>query len=454
MVHCALLISLVVAGQLTGTGGRYSGSGANPPDGGLITPIGDADTPPDVGSGPPRSPFETNPSAAPGGSNEGAAGNAGAPASDAKNPLRGSPSSNPTAPQSMPLIGNDPQPIRGATTSQSKPAAYEVTPGTSSNFAPPTAADAARKPSALMRAMLNPPAGSQLRGTPISLRDVIAGAQSRPEQTQRVDAYWDLCSSVADYYLGLLEVEEFGKLKQLSRGVGQEWDQAERELRVRNGTSQRAALASQLRLANLIGRGPGNLPLPADAPHCASYTTHFDKIFSGGASPEAKELAALLPLRYEELHDAASGVTRAEQFSEQVARNGDATGTLRVLELLALRRRAFVQIARDYNRRIARYSELATPGPVTPERLTGMLILSPASATATKAGATMPPVNTRSGTSTTPPSTYIEGSAPAMTANTAAAKRDDAVQQTSGTQPATSKKPAARVERSLLVPAH
>ena len=33
-----------------------------------------------------------------------------------------------------------------------------------------------------------------------------------------------------------------------------------------------------------------------------------------------------------------------------------------------------MQIARDYNRRIARYSELATPGQVGAERLTGMLI--------------------------------------------------------------------------------
>jgi hypothetical protein len=66
----------------------------------------------------------------------------------------------------------------------------------------------------------------------------------------------------------------------------------------------------------------------------------------------------------------------------------------------------------------------------------------------------MPPINQRSGTGATPPSTYIEGSAPAMTANSTATKRDDAVKRASGTQPATSKKPAARVERSLLVPTH
>ena len=63
----------------------------------------------------------------------------------------------------------------------------------------------------MMRAMLSPPGGTQLRGQPVSLMEVIGGARTRGEQTQRVDAYWDLCSSVADYYLGLREQEELRK---------------------------------------------------------------------------------------------------------------------------------------------------------------------------------------------------------------------------------------------------
>jgi hypothetical protein len=422
--------------------GRYVNPGVSQPpaNNNLITPIGDPNEPASDLGGRPPSPFDTNSSSATGATNPGTSGAASPPAGGVRNPLRESAPNNATLPRA-----GEPAPFRGT---GNTPAAYETTPGTSSQFGPPAALDGGRKPSALMRAMLNPPRGSQLRGTPVSLRDVIAGAQSRAEQTQRVDAYWDLCSSVADYYLGLLEVDEFSRLKQISRGVGQEWDQAQRELTVRNGTSQRAALASQLRLASLTGRGPGNLPLPSDTPHCASYTTHFDKIFAGGGTSEAKELAALLPARYEELRDASSAVTRAEQFSEEVAQSGNANGTLRALEFLALRRRAFVQIARDYNRRIARYSELATPGSVSTDRLTGMLILTPAS-TAKKPGVA-PSLNGRS--ASTPPSTYIEGSAGAVTAS-GASRRDGSVEQASGTQPATSKKPAARVERSLLVPA-
>ena len=44
------------------------------------------------------------------------------------------------------------------------------------------------------------------------------------------------------------------------------------------------------------------------------------------------------------------------------------------LELLALNRRAFVQIAKDYNLQISRYTRLATPGDIDTGRLVAMLI--------------------------------------------------------------------------------
>ncbi len=270
------------------------------------------------------------------------------------------------------------------------------------------------KPAAMMRAMLSPPGGTQLRGQPVSLMAVIGGARTRAEQTQRVDAYWDLCSSVADYYLGLREQEELRQLRSYVQQAGPTWQQAEAELTVRIGTSQRAALASQLRVASLTGRGSGNLPLPADTPHCASYTTHYEQIFQGGGPTEAHELAALLPLRYAELKDAAAAVTRAEGRLDTAAaaQNGNADGMQAALELLALRRRAFVQIARDYNRRIARYSELAAPGQISASRLTSMLISSVDSTTATKSALPTPPFNRRS-SSESPPRTFVDGSAPA-----------------------------------------
>jgi hypothetical protein len=282
--------------------------------------------------------------------------------------------------------------------------------------------------------MLAAPGNSQLTGSRLALADVVATASSRSDQTERVESYWDLCSSVADYYLGLREQEELrGMRSQLPR-VGPAYEQAEKELVVRVGTSQTAAVASQYRLASLIGSA-GTLPLPADTPHCADYYTHYERIFAGRPSAEAQELATLLPLRFDELRDAAAAVTRAEDWLETTATRSDTTDgvdTLRALELLALRRRAFVQIARDYNRRIARYTELSSPGDVGAVRLVSMLIKPAGSSTATRSSAPAPPLNRQSRAAPSLPQTFVEpGWLPSSENEEGATNLDDSIQQAS-----------------------
>jgi hypothetical protein len=311
----------------------------------------------------------------------------------------------------------------------------------------------ALKPSAMMRAMLTPPHDSRLAGQPMTLVEAVAGATSRADQTHRVEAYWDLCSSVADYYLGLREQEEMRRLRSLVPSLGPAAQQAEKELAVRVGTSQLGALASQYRLASWIGPARG-LPLPADIPHCGSYNSHYAEIFVGRPSIEAQELNALLPLRYAELKDAATAVTRAEGWLDMVAAarsdNSDATGTLRALELLALRRRAFVQIARDYNRRIARYSELATPGQIDADRLIGMLIRRDGPSTATRPFGSAVPLNRQSQNRTgDPSSTFAEEWAPMSGTRSFGTTRDESVQPASAD---IQSRPIPIKERSLLVP--
>lgn len=279
------------------------------------------------------------------------------------------------------------------------PSSRPTTPAVRANN---NAAKSHVKPSARMRAMLTAPRGSRLTGRPVRLEEALAGASNRDEQSLRIDAYWDLCSSVADYYLGVREQDELQQLRSSVASVGPVWQQAESELGVRIGTSQRAAVASQYRLASLMGvSDPAGLPLPADMPHCGDYYARYDQVFAGRPSAEAQQLSDLLPMRYEELTDASSAVTRAEEFLAAVSARrsggGDGTGTLRALELLALRRRAFVQIARDYNQRIARYTELASPGPIDADRLIGMLIRrDDATNTATRPGSLVPPPNRHS----------------------------------------------------------
>ncbi|MGL4511865.1 MAG: hypothetical protein ACRCT8_02135 [Lacipirellulaceae bacterium] len=229
---------------------------------------------------------------------------------------------------------------------------------------------------AMLQAMLRAPQGSRLPGNPTSLASVLAGASSRDAQTMRTDAYWALTSAVADYYLGLNEVQELERLRQRVPTYSTTLTEAQSQLARRVEASARAARAAQLRLGRSTGGDTG--VLPTDVPFCGPYATRFAEIFAGGAPEEAQLLNDLLPMRLAELMDAADAVERNESWVKKVTdANGstpEGTAILRALELNALSRRAFVQIARDYNLQISRYAQLATPGNIDSGRLVAMLI--------------------------------------------------------------------------------
>jgi hypothetical protein len=299
----------------------------------------------------------------------------------------------------------------------------------------------------MMKQMLSPPPGSQLTGNSTRLLDAVAGTRTRHEQAHRIEAYWDLCSSVADYYLGVREQEDLRQLQRVLPRAVATLQQAQAEFDVRLGTSRLAAVASQRRLASMMGST--SLPLPADLPHCGSYRTHYQEIFSDRPSVEAQELAALLSSRYAELKDAAIAVTRAHGWVDEAAQrdSGEGIETLRALELLALRRRAFVQIARDYNRRIARYTELSTPGDIEAERLVGMLIKVSVPPTATRP-ALPAGTNGRQSRSTisAPPRTFASDEGWESASVAKETTRDESVRPA-----AAEENEAPREERSLLV---
>ena len=191
-----------------------------------------------------------------------------------------------------------------------------------------------------------------------------------------VQEYWALTATVADYYLGLHEAEELGRLRQRLPTYSQAIGEAQAAQRARVDTSYRAARAAQYRLARLMGTG--TQPLPSDIPFCGPYATRFNEIFASRPPEEARLLNELIPLRLGEVQDAMSGVRRSEKWLDKVAADqGPSTmgdGMIRALELLALNRRAFVQLVRDYNLQIHRYTQLATSGEVAPEQLVAMLI--------------------------------------------------------------------------------
>ena len=417
----SLLMSLILVGQLAQGGDRYSSGAATPASAGaggfeaLAEPAG--------GESPP--PTQVAPS----------------PFSGSRPPLgangSGAPSGFAPPPATVQAPAASAQPL-GTYPSQG-----------ANQQAPNTAVATDRKPSAMMRALLTPPPVSRLAGQPIALAQIISGAATRQQQSERIEAYWDLCASVADYYLGLREQDELRRLRSLlgSASPSAAWQQAEAELGVRVNTSQVAALASQHRLAALMNfaGGPSAVPLPADTPHCGDYETHFERIFAGRPNAEVQQLAALLPLRYEELKNTAAAVARAEESLNVERGAADETALLQALELLALQRRAFVEIARDYNRRIARYTELATPGEIESSRLIGMLIESTTPATATRSSSATAPPNRQSSSSSRTRQTYVDGWTPVNGTRAEGEDRDEAVEQASAETQTLHK------ERSLLV---
>lgn len=288
-----------------------------------------------------------------------------------------------------------------AATPPVSPSVQPARPAQQEPFAPPAAARSnvssrAYRADELMKGMMRGPTNAPLSGTPVRLEQVIATASDRSEQTRRIYAYWDLCSAVADYYLGLAESLELNNQNQALGGRNEEIRQAVAIWQSRVRTSQLAAVVAQRRLAAMMGAA--TLPLPGDLPLCDEYETVYDQAFAGRSSAEARDLNQLIPLRHAELVAAAANVTRAQTFLQSISNrspNGDAV--FEALQLLAFNRRAFVQIAKDYNRQITRYTELATPGDIGANRLVAMLVDRPRasspSATASNptGGSRMPP---------------------------------------------------------------
>jgi hypothetical protein len=323
-----------------------------------------------------------------------------------------------------------------------------------SNVPPSAIGSSPLKPTSMMRAMMAPHNSSRLSGEWVTLNEIISSAAPRSDQSKQIEAYWDLCSSVADYFLGLREQEEIRRLRGIFPNAGVALQRAEQELAVRVGTAERAARASQLRLASLSGRGSDRLPLPANQPFCGTYETLYEQVFVGRSSVEAAELNELISLRQAELQDACDAVNRTDGLLRDMSARPSSLSdeaVLQALELIALQRRAFVQIARDYNRRIARYVELARPGQIAPEQLIGMLIRRNPSATATRPASSLP-ADRRSQTGPEGRQTFADGWSSADTDTMATATtlpstppRDDSVAPASAEL-----RPIEYGERSLL----
>jgi hypothetical protein len=293
-----------------------------------------------------------------------------------------------TAPVAGPLAGNAQGEISQTETDSLGQAAFaEPLTATPAAATSPTTQGPAEtsilsggpKPAEFMRRLLIAPTTGQLPGIAISLGDAMAGATERPMQTQRAEAYWDLSAAVGQYYVALSEAAELASLRQAVLQPAAAWDVAATDIAKRVEQTRQTATAKQLRLHRLMGATAGaSLPLPADAPHCGRYNTRYDEIFVTRMDPAARQLNEMLPLLHAELVADVRLFEEAKEWTNYVSKvrdpKTDGVGLLRAYELMALRRREFVEAAHQYNLQIAAYAELAAPDQIEPGQLVSMLI--------------------------------------------------------------------------------
>jgi hypothetical protein len=234
-------------------------------------------------------------------------------------------------------------------------------------------------PTALLQSLAKHSTSSQLTGLPLNLSDALAGADSRPTQSARVELYWKLATAVMQYDLSLRELTELSALERAILQPGQAWEEVRAAANATVQTKLQTARALQYRLQRELGRaGESTLPLPSDLPLCGAYQSRYDELFGNRQVPEAAALAKLLETEYSCLRQQAASVTTTREWLDAVSARrssqSDGTELLQVYQSFASSRRLFLQEVKYYNDHIARYTELATPERVDTQRLVAMLI--------------------------------------------------------------------------------
>ncbi|TWU20073.1 hypothetical protein [Bythopirellula polymerisocia] len=271
-----------------------------------------------------------------------------------------------TTPEEKELRTNDSPPTSGAVAPQS-------------SVQPPPQTTSASEPITFLENFSEPVTSSQLSGTPVTLVEVIASSPNRREQTQRVETYWDLSRAVLEYNLSLKEKIELEALRRGIAQAGPHWDQSLSQNESRERLALRAVQVAQQRMAQMLGfTREDQSPLPSDLPFVGTYNTRFAELFPQQTQRVAKEYDEYLTNASQVIVNEAKEIAAARDWmfavSEQRSPQTDGKELLVAYELFAARRRLFVETVANYNREIVRYTEIATPGSVEPQRLVAMLI--------------------------------------------------------------------------------
>jgi hypothetical protein len=264
------------------------------------------------------------------------------------------------------------------------PSSFDLSTRPSFSAQPPAASETAAPetetdPAKVLAGMLEAPLEGGLTGTKLSLAQAVDNSVSRPDQTQRVVAYWDLSQAMANYYLAYKERTELAALRQGISLPASDWETARQTTEARLELARDRVRVAQEYLAALMGNTtPGFAALPSDVPFCGPYETRYAQLFQSRSSALAEQLNELLPRLHSDLSGRTADIASARKWmftvSDRRGLQSDGNELLKAFELFATRRRLFIIAVREYNLGVVRYTEIATPGTVETERLVAMLI--------------------------------------------------------------------------------
>ncbi len=225
----------------------------------------------------------------------------------------------------------------------------------------------------LLKHALTLPSGTAVAGQGVTLLDVLGKVTDRPKRLQIAHAYWQLTKLLGEYRFCLDESQQLQSI-----GLGSVdanlLDSAQRAADREVAAMELAVLNAQYDLADIAGLDlSGQLPLPTDPPHIATYNTFFERIFAESTPPgQTRLLHRTLPLQHQVIGVRAEAVHAAEQAFQEVAESyraaqADAGDLFASLHEITVQQRAWMTAVARYNHSIADYA-LTVAGPETAGR--------------------------------------------------------------------------------------
>lgn len=236
------------------------------------------------------------------------------------------------------------------------------------------------RPPEIVAEALEAPRQGALVGTPMTLREALAGATDRQKQLSIAHAYWKLCAMQAEYHWARNERDLLGQYTESHTTLPSTLS-ARASARAHVRDAQLAVTQAQQDLADQIGmRGDASPPLASDRPHVGDYNTHFETLFAGRVPPARLRLIhRTMPVRRRAIDAHGEAIVAAldalEITGEEFRQQGEGMATvMNALEQLRAQRRAFIEDVQHYNQEIAEYAFNVAPATANGDTLVSMLI--------------------------------------------------------------------------------